>query len=199
MRRAVLLTLVALAAGLAGPSPAQASCVGLFGPGGTSTLQALLDAAPTVFVGTVTATAGNNRVARVRVESVWKGSLIPMTVTVSGTPDQATAATSVDRTFTVGQRYLFVPSSLTAPFQDSSCSATQPYAASLDSLKPATARPPAPGSDGLDPTGLAFVPGRVWFAIAAAVLLAGLAWWLLYRRRRGPRHPLSGPEGRMAP
>jgi hypothetical protein len=108
-------------------------------------------------------------------------------VTVSGTPDQRSAATSVDRTFTTGQRYLFVPSSPGSPFQDNNCSLTGLYSSQLDSLKPATSRSPSPGSDGLDPTGLAFVPLWVWLSVGATILIVGVGSGLLLRRRPRPR------------
>jgi len=54
----------------------------------------------------------------------------------------------------------------------------------LDSLKPATAHPPSPGSDGLDPSGLAFVPPWVW--ITVLILVVGLGSWLLFQRRPLP-------------
>ena len=163
---------------IASSGPASASCIappGL-GPGGTS----LLDGASVVFVGTVLSTSNGDRVARVRVESVWKGGPVPVVVTVSGTPDLGSAATSVDRTFAPGRRYLFLPSNTTSPYQDSSCSATQPYAPVLDSLRPAVTQPPS-GTDGMEQT---TAPAWVWPVGAAIVIGLGLGAWFGFRRRR---------------
>lgn len=186
MRRALAAaSLAVLSTVLTAPTAVWASCAGPAGPGGAATLKAQVDAAPTVFVGTVVGTSNNDRVARVHVETVWRGSVLSV-VTVSGTPDPNSGATSVDRTFKAGQRYLFVPYSNSSPFQDNSCSATQAYSTQLDSLRPATAQPPAPGSDGLDPTGLAFLPLWIWPAFGGLLIAGGIAGWLLFRsvRRR---------------
>lgn len=179
-----MAALLALVATLGCFSTAAASCALPPGAGDATTLTAQLDAAPAVFVGTVVGTANQGRVARVRVEFVWKGSPVPTMVTVSGTPDAASAATSVDRTFAVGQRYLFVPASATSPFQDSNCSGTQVYSSRLDPLRPATAHSPSGGSDGLDPSGLAFAPLWVWPSLAIALLTLGIVAGVLIRRRR---------------
>jgi len=186
MRRVALLAVVVVAvAARAHPVlPVAASCAGLAGPGSAATLRAQLADAPAVFVGTVLSTSDHDRIARVRVESVWKGSPVPALVTVSGTPEPDSAATSVDRTFRAEQRYLFAPSSPGSPFQDNSCSATQAYSPALAALQPATARPPQPGSDGLagdSPAPLLLWP---WSAAALGMAIGGLGWWWLLVRRR---------------
>ena len=175
-------TAICLAFGAGTPSPAHASCALPTGAGPTN-LASQINAGPIAFVGTVVGTANNDRLARVKVESIWQGPVIPTLVTVSGSPAQESAATSVDRTYLVGQRYLFVPFSASSPFQDNSCSATQIYSSQLDALKPATAQPPAPGAAGPDPTEspLAF---WIWLGIGG-LLVAGIAIWILARRRGG--------------
>lgn len=168
---------------LAGTSSAGASCVGPFGPGGSQTIQQQLDKAAAVFVGKVIATSSNDRVARVQVESVWRGEHINATVTVSGAEGSNGAVTSVDRTFTTGQTYLFAPYSASSPFKDNSCSLTRPYSGDLAQLKPADAHAPDPGSDGLDQNGT--WPGYAWAAMGVGVLAVGLVVGaLLWRRRR---------------
>lgn len=192
MRRFLLVAALALTASIGGATTAQASCGVL--PG--TTLAGQIDAAPTAFVGTVIGTSNNDRVARVRVESVWKGPAIPTFVTVSGTPEESSAATSVDRTFAVGKRYLFVPSTGSSPFQDNSCSATQTYSPQLDGLKPVTAQAPAPGSDGLDPTGSS-LPAWAWPVLAGLLVALAAAVWIVSRRRpRGQAGPnaAAGPK-----
>ena len=190
MSRLPAVVVLAMAiAFLTGP-PVAASCAGPITAAGAAPLQGQLDGAAVVFVGQVVGTSNSGRVARVKVETVWRGDMIPTYVTVSGTPAGGSAATSVDRTFTVGHRYLFAPYSGPSPYQDNSCSPTQEYSASLDALRPANAHPPTPGSDGLDPTGLAFLPfgTRVLAAVAglAAVILLGT---LLVRNRRNRLQP----------
>ena len=184
MRRFALALFVTLALVGGGSAPALASCVAPFGPGGSPDLAAQLDAAPVVFVGRVVSTKNNGRVAGVEVESVWKGSGIHSGVTVVGTPDQQSAATSVDRTFTVGVRYLFVPASPASPFSDSNCSATRVYSRELDSLRPLTALPPLAGGDAQEPMGLANVPtGTLITVLGAALAVLAIGVALLVRRR----------------
>jgi len=174
----------------------SASCAGPVGPGGASSLQGQLETAAVVFVGTVVGTSNADRVARVKVETVWKGGGIPTYVTVSGTPDGGSAATSVDRSFTVGQRYLFAPDSASSPYQDNNCSVTQPYSSRLDGLRPATAHPPLPGSDGLDPTGLGFVPISTWAVLSLIAVAGALVVAVLFRRtRRDGFRPSRGQVG----
>ena len=190
MRRFALTLFVTLALVGGGPAPALASCLAPpFGPGGSPDLGAQLAAAPVVFVGTVISTKNNDRVAAVRVESVWKGSGIHSVVTVVGTPDQQSAATSVDRTFTAGGRYLFVPSSPGSPFSDSNCSATRLYTRELDTLRPLTALPPLAGGDAPEPMGLGDVPAGTWVSVLGAglvVLVIGVVLFLRHRRRATP-------------
>jgi hypothetical protein len=69
--------------------------------------------APAVFVGTVIETANRSRWATVHVEEVRKGTGLPDEVEVRAGPEDPPGpggtATSVDRTYTSGTRYLFVP------------------------------------------------------------------------------------------
>lgn len=187
MKQLLIVAVLAFAASVGTGSSAQASCA--VAPGsGVTTLASQIDAAPIAFVGTVIGTSSSDRVARVKVESIWNGPVIRTFVTVSGTPDQTSAATSVDRTFKVGQRYLFVPFTASSPFQDNACSPTQAYSSELDPLRPATAQAPGPGSAGLDPTDS---PLSFWTIPSLAVLAVLLAIVAIFagvvrrRRRRG--------------
>src|ERR1700738_3643594 len=76
-----LLPMIALAVLLLVPSVADASCAG------PVSVQDVVRSAPTVFVGTVTDLSSSGRVATVRVDDVWRGSEIPSSVDVVGTPD----------------------------------------------------------------------------------------------------------------
>jgi hypothetical protein len=184
MKRLLIVTVLAFGASIGTVSNAQASCASPPGSGVT-TLASQIDAAPIAFVGTVIGTSNTDRVARVKVESIWNGPVIPTFVTVSGTPDRGSAATSVDRTFKVGQRYLFVPFTSSPPFQDNACSPTRAYSSELDALKPAIVQAPGPGSDGLDPTGssLSF---WIWPGLAglAALFVAAAIFAAVVRQRR---------------
>ena len=182
---------LASAASLATLSPAAASCAG------PPNLAVQLQSAPVAFVGTVVTTADSGRQARVRVESIWKGQVLPLYVDVDGSSvSGSTAVSSVDRHYQVGQRYLFVPVSEQRPFQDNSCTATRAYTSALASYAPAAAGSPDPAlaSDPELPVG----PWPlIWWAFGATAVLAGavvmLAW--LLARRRGRRRPPTAHKG----
>lgn len=108
--------LLALGAfGVIGTAGAQASCAQM------PSLQEAVATAPLVFVGTVVSTSDGDRVARVSVESIWKGPDLPAYVDVHGSPSSGSGtATSVDRRFRAGERDLFVLFSDRPPYQDNS-------------------------------------------------------------------------------
>jgi hypothetical protein len=160
-----------------GTAGAQASCAML------PSLQEQISTAPLVFVGTVVLTSDEDRVAHVRVESIWKGPTLSAYVDVHGSPvSELNVHSSVDRTYRAGERDLFVLFSDRAPYQDNSCSATRPYTAEIAAFAPADARPPAPVTaveqvqNWLIQYGL---PVGVALVVIAAAAFIGL------RRRRG--------------
>ena len=169
--------LIALAAfGLIGSSEARASCAV------PPSVQEQIASAQLVFVGTIAFTSDNDRVARVKVESIWKGPNLPAYVYVHGSSvSGAFTATSVDRMYRQGERDLFVLFSDRQPFQDNSCSATQPYTAELSALAPADARLPAAPTAGDQAANLV---GQYWLPIAIAVLVVIGAFIGLRRRAR---------------
>ncbi len=145
----------------------------------TPVLGQALATAPVVFVGTVTGLDSGGRIASVHVDDVWKGVGVGSDVTVVGTPDTAAAATSVDRTYASGQQYLFVPvGGSGTQFQDNQCTATQPYVASLGSLRPAAApgRPAASAADA----------GRYWpvYVVLGLAALVPMGLGIAVLRRR---------------
>lgn len=158
-------------------------------------LSARIAKAPLVFVGTVLSTANHDRVARVRVEEVWKGPKLPNEVEVRGTAftGEENAATSVDRSFRTGVRYLFVPCHTgdassdevaAAPLDDGLCTATQEYRAELEEFRPASVTTLiAPGGEEEPAAG---GEGRTALAVAATgtFALAAIASWG-WRRWRG--------------
>ena len=194
MTRSVAAVIFVLTMSVLNAPAVEASCAGPLGPGGATSLQGQLDAASVAFVGTVVGTSNGDRVARVKVETVWRGDGVRTYVTVSGTPDGGSAATSVDRSFRVGQRYLFAPYSASSPYQDNNCSVTQPYSSRLDAFRPANAEPPLPGSDGLDSTGLGFAPISIWAALVAIAIAGALLAAVLLRRARRDRFRLTGGQ-----
>ena len=95
------------------------------------------EAAPLVFTGTVLWTESFNRVAHVEVDAIWKGAQIAAEVTVFGTPDPFPGGgfmttSSLDRTFQMGVKYVFFPVSLSDPYDDNSCTLTQPLTLDLE-------------------------------------------------------------------
>jgi hypothetical protein len=171
-RRALRPTLVALAALalLAMPSVALADCAK---PPDIKTASVSADIA---FVGTITATDNRGSWATVSVEEVWRGPDQPAEVLVKGGPG-GNAATSVDRSFEVGVKYLFFP--YVDPAQglsDNSCTSTTPWSDEYVGLRPASAHAPsaAPAtSSGFDFAGIVG-PLVVALTVSGVLLAIGL-------------------------
>jgi hypothetical protein len=167
LTKALLVTLLAMGAFVAISADAGASCAG------PPSLPDQLATAPLVFVGTVAFTSDNDRVARVRVESIWKGPNLPAYVDVHGSPVSGPfSASSVDRTYRAGERDLFVLFSDRSPFQDNNCSATQIYTTDLAAFAPADARPPAPLTAGDQ---IQNWTSQYWLQTVIAVLIVTVA------------------------
>jgi hypothetical protein len=177
MARALLVTVLALSALFVGSAGAEASCAM------PSSLRDQIASARLVFVGTVVSTSDGDRIARVSVESIWKGPDLPAYVEVHGSPVSGqNAASSIDRRYRAGERDLFVLFSDTAPFQDNSCSATQVYTAEIAALAPADARLPAPAGDQVQNSA-----GQYWLPIVVAMILVAATSVILLRRSVKPR------------
>ena len=158
------------------PSAVSASCLAPV-PGAVPWADA--DA---VFVGTVTSVANGDRWATVRVEEVWQGPDQPAEVVVRG-GSEGNAATSIDRTYAVGGRYIFAVTIEGDALLDNACSGTTPAAdVDLVAVRPSVVRTvgrtPASTSDGIDLGGAAG-------PLAVAAIVGGLllATVLLARRR----------------
>jgi hypothetical protein len=178
VRRLLFAPLLAAALTLFIGAGAEASCAVPQAPGDQ------IKAAAVVFVGTVVYTSDGDRVARVRVESIWKGPTLSAYVDVHGSPVSGPfAASSVDRTYQSGVRYLFVLYSADQPLQDNSCTGTQPYTPDLAALAPVNARP-APAATALD--AIQNFAGQHGWAVAliAIAIVAVVAATILNRRRR---------------
>ncbi len=174
--------------------PASASCAG------PPTIEASIDRAQLVFVGTAVEVTNSDRWAAFALEDIWKGEPGGDRVEVRGGP-QPGSASSVDRMYVPGTRYLvFAMPAPTDPrllasygdgarWTDNACSATQPYSASLAGTRPASAHVVTPPSSAQQPPGTAApttplarasegLAGRLnlgWAAAIAAVAAALVA------------------------
>jgi hypothetical protein len=176
---------------------ASASCAPL------PPLTEALAAADVVFVGTVTGLEYDRRTATFDVEEVWKGE-VGGSVLVNGGPpleeleraerEGLGIATSVDRTFELGVRYLVVPREASGDvLSDDSCSATQPYASNLDRFRPAGTEAPPVGADRtLDARDAQASTGglgseTIGLLVAVTAIGAAAGWaGLRFRRTRTP-------------
>ena len=149
------------------PGQALASCAQL------PSVEAGLKLADAVFVGTVTSVANGDRWATVRVDEVWKGPDQPAQVVVLGGPG-GNVASSVDRTYVVGTRYLFAAGISDGNLVDNSCSATAPVdTIDLGAIRPADVRAPVGGVLSSRERG----PDLA--AVAGPVIVAGIVGGLL--------------------
>lgn len=199
-----LLLVLSVAASLVWSAavPAAASCAGPMGP-----LKQRLDDASIVFVGTVDSADETGRTANVIVESVWKGE-VDEHVQVQGGPRDPQAITSVDRSFDVGERYLFVPVKGNGQvFEDNICTETQQWRPKLARHAPEDAAPVDGSPPTVDPQaeeaadegGLTGTPPNPepeaqasnlgWLWITAAVAVAVVAAVAVVVRQRGRAAP----------
>ena len=168
------LHLVAMALPLAlwllAPAAASASCAMPI------PIEEAIRSAEVVITGTVTSTDNMGRWATVEVHEIWKGPDLPSTVVIRGGPGPGSAS-SVDRSFQAGARYLFVASlDGQGGLNDNACSATTEMGAGENALRPADFRTPTP--DDTSPTGGDIgglvAPVGVALLVAAALLAIGL-------------------------
>lgn len=155
---------------LAAPSAARADCMP------PPPIEDAVKSAEIVFVGTVAATSNRSSWASVTVEEVWRGPDQAAQVLVKGGPG-GNAATSVDRSFEVGVKYLFFPYADAGGLADNSCTSTTRWTADLAALRPADARAPVgatSGGGGIDVGGLV-APLAVTLLVAGTLLVVGLA------------------------
>ncbi|MFN2594379.1 MAG: hypothetical protein ABR579_05765 [Actinomycetota bacterium] len=146
-------------------------------------------AANVVFVGTVTGVQDEGHSAAVHVEATWKGPSLPDQVAVTAVGGQAGGLGAL-QTWTVGHRYLFMPSNESSPFRDDGCSGTREYTSALDHFAPAGGIPsgsPSPGP--LNRRGGA---GSL-FAIIVFVALAATALHQFRRTRRATQPAWHDP------
>lgn len=121
--RFITVAVLAGAVVLLSPALARASCAP------PAPLRGAIKDAPSVFVGEVVDVSNRTRWATVEVERVWKGPDLPSEVEVragpADPPGLISSASSVDRTFTAGFAYLFVPYKAEGSvFRDNACTRT---------------------------------------------------------------------------
>ncbi len=176
---AVTLAVGTLLGTAAAPRPVAASCAP------TVSLEEALLFADTVFVGSVTQLANNNRWATVRVEERWTGARdLGDTVQVRGGPEPGTAS-SVDRVFAPG-RYLFVVTRGPGYLEDNGCSATTPWSDDLAALRPAGVTAATDVVTGTQVTELDLGPLFPIAALALALIVAVIAYLVVLRARNRP-------------
>lgn len=176
-RTRILSALGLVVAALLVPAPASASCAIL--PGSEDQWRT----ADSVFVGTVTAVENNARWAKVSVEEIWIGPDQAAEVIVRGGSEDVGTASSVDRQYEVGIRYLFAVMIVDGTLQDNACSGTTPVEViDLDSMRPSDSRTLGDAPEGPDP-GLDL--GRLAGPVLIVSVVGGLvlATVLLARRR----------------
>jgi hypothetical protein len=139
-----------------------------------------------VFVGTVTGLESEDRWATVVVEERWNGAGdLPGTVQVRGGPEPG-AATSLDRTYADGTRYLFFTTRGTGFLEDNACSSTQPWTDELAQHRPPGVSP-APAVEAGEPVGGLDTGDVVVVAgLVLALLVAIVAYLLILRARQRP-------------
>jgi hypothetical protein len=147
----------------------------------------VINASKVVFVGSVLYTTDENRSARVKVESIWKGPKLPTYVDVHGAAPGSGpfSASEGDRHYQSGQRYLFVPRNGSPPFDDyGECDfGAQLYTAELAAYAPPdVTAPDAPGPFDVmeNIAGQYSGPAR----IAVLLFIAVVSIVLVNRRRR---------------
>lgn len=190
MTSRVLHALVATAVlvSLARPAGAQVELGCPTDPG----IEARIDAAPTVFTGTVRALGNQDRTAIVDVIRVWKGGPLPKRVEVRGTiATQSKVVTALDRRYAGSSTYLFVPTAGANPrFIENRCSASRLLTAELAAKGPGDGGS-APVGNGVSMprAGLGkFVP--LMLALPAIVLIGSLLF--AARRQTSRRRTVPG-------
>lgn len=172
---------LAVAALLPSALPASASCMFDDRP-----VEAKVQEATFVAVGTVVATRHGGTTAEVQLDEVWKGDASLRRIVVQGGSGQDGMATSVDRSFVEGTRYLLFPQPDGNIFLDNACSATQEWSDDLAAARPADAttidasEAGAEADGGDPPVGVVVAIAAGGLAVAGA---AGAAAMAASRRR----------------
>lgn len=158
--------LIALAA-LGAPLPMAAATVGVTCAVGAD-LEEAVEAAPIVFVGTVTEEDPKGGIAFVSVEEVWSGGEMPPSVLVMNVMPAGDGFL-----LTPGKRYLFIPDGPGEPFA-TSCMGPMPMSDEIEALRPEEvgtpgAAPEAPAEPAIDVIGRFALPAFILVAIAVSI------------------------------
>lgn len=156
-----------------------------------------------VFVGTVVKATNHGRWATFELEQLWKGTpgtnRIEVHAGPADPPGPNEVATSVDRSYELGVRYLVMARDPQAAgfqrlygssnrYEDNSCSATRPYVTALGRFRPKSRLPrpaaPAPVAAPVATPGRSDDPAWLAFAVVGGVLAAAVAALVILRRRR---------------
>ena len=195
------LLLALLGAGFAvllAASPASASCAA------APTVEQGLSTSDLVFVGTVKTLTNRGRWPTFQLEQLWKGTpgtnRIEVHAGPADPPGPNEVATSVDRTYELGVRYLVMARDPEAAgfqrlygssnrYEDNICSATRPYATALDCFRPKShlplpAAPEAPVAAPVTTARGSNDPTRLVAAVLAGALVTAAAALVIVRRRR---------------
>jgi hypothetical protein len=171
MRKLSVALLAAAASMLIGTMPAAASCAP------PMPIDQALRGSDSVFVGTVEGVANSGRTATFAVDEVWRGPDLPAKVIVRGGPE-GNGATSVDRTWEAGGRYLVFTSTADGRLSDNACSNTQLWSEELTALRPSDVRQPSDAAE----VGGTGVSGPL-LALVAAIGLIGVVRFVAFRSR----------------
>lgn len=169
-----IATLAAVLTLLMAAAPAAASCAPPI-----PIAQALSDS-DSVFVGTIVGLANADRDATFSVDEVWRGPDLAAQVVARGGPG-GNGASSVDRTWQAGAKYLVFASIADGQLTDNSCSNTQIWTDDLAALRPSDARPAGDATDDTSPG----LPGTL--LVVVGVVAAVVVVSLLAFRSRPPR------------
>lgn len=178
----VLVALVSAAVVVASAGPAAADCAQDDRP-----LEQQLDEAEYAFVGTATEVTNRGRTATFEVDEVWArptdGATVGSQVVVHGGPDEPNSASSVERTFETGVRYLVFPHVEDGRFTDDICTPTTTWSEELGDARPATAQEVDGDLDGESDL-VATATSTPWIIIGVSVLVGLVAVALVSARRR---------------
>ena len=191
---------------IAATPPAAASCAP------PAPIDQAIAEADVVVVGTVAATRSADRIATIRVEDVWKGDVGGELVVYGGPEDGM--ATSIDRTWTKGERYLVIALEPAAHgyeptfggrYESNGCMATRPFSDDPAANRPtdapgapsSTLAPSAPSASSASAASSVTLPS---IAVASgALVLAGLGTAWMWRRRRATTPPATPPVAAPVP
>lgn len=152
-------------------------------------LEQQIDEAEVVFVGTVVGVRDQQRTASFEVHDVWKGPEMDRQVVVQGGPGDPNTATSVDRSWHMGHRYLVIPYIEGGRLADSICSPTRVWEDRFAAARPAD---DVPADDVRQPDAevtiadeaVAAATSTPWIIVGVAVLAIGTATAFVAARRR---------------